>query len=40
VLDGAAEIAEAERRIRAIAEQPHDDYPAPSGAFTTLGGHR
>ena len=40
VLDGAGQIAAAERRIRAIAEQPDDEYPAPSGRFTTLGGHR
>jgi hypothetical protein len=31
VLDGAAQIASAERRIRAIAVQPDDDYPAPTG---------
>lgn len=40
VLDGAEQIAAAERRIRAIAEQPDEDYPDPSGRFTTLGGHR
>ena len=40
VLDGAREIEAAERRIRAIAAQPDDDYPTPSGAFTPLGGSR
>ncbi len=36
VLDGAAEIAAAEQRIRAIAVQPEDDYPAPSGIWEKL----
>ena len=33
----ADEIERAERRIHAIAEQPDDDYPVPSGAFAVLG---
>ncbi|MDF3154537.1 aldose 1-epimerase family protein [Mesorhizobium sp. XAP10] len=36
VLDGSAEIASAEARISAIAAQPDDDYPAPSGNFKPL----
>ncbi|MBS3648394.1 aldose 1-epimerase family protein [Pseudaminobacter sp. 19-2017] len=36
VLDGAEAIAEAERRITAIARQPEDDYPALSGNFARL----
>lgn len=36
VLDGASEIAACERRIAAIATQPQEDYPAPSGNFPTL----
>ncbi len=38
VLDGAGEIASAEKRIRAIAVQPDDDYPPPSGVFEKIGG--
>lgn len=38
VLDGAGEIAAAERRIAAIARQPDGDYPTPSGKFVSLGG--
>ena len=38
VLEGSAEIREAERRIAAIARQPEEDFPAPSGKFPTLGG--
>lgn len=38
VLDGAAAIAAAEARIRAIARQPADDYPMPSGNFRPLTG--
>jgi hypothetical protein len=37
-LDGAAAIAAAEARIRAIAEQPVEDYPAPSGRFPAIPG--
>ena len=37
VLDGAADIAASEARIRAIAQQPDTDYPAPSGRFAPLG---
>ena len=36
VLDGAAAIAAAEARIRTIARQPEDDYPAPSGTHRPL----
>jgi len=38
VLDGAAEIAAAEKRIRAIAIQPDEDYPQPSGVFEKIEG--
>jgi hypothetical protein len=38
VLDGADEIADCERRIRAIAVQPDDEYPAPAGAWESLSG--
>lgn len=38
VLDGADEIAECERRIRAIAVQPEDEYPAPTGEWESLSG--
>ena len=38
VLDGAAEIAAAERRIAGIARQPDEDYPEPSGNFRSLTG--
>jgi hypothetical protein len=38
VLDGAAEIAAAERRIAAIARQPEEDFPPPSGNFPVLSG--
>lgn len=38
VLDGAGEIAAMEQRIRAIAVQPADDYPQPSGLFEPLAG--
>ena len=37
-LDGAAEIAASEARIRAIAQQPLDDFPQPSGKFRDLAG--
>ncbi len=36
ILDGKDEIARAESRIRAIAKQPDDDYPRPSGDFVPL----
>jgi hypothetical protein len=36
VLDGQAEIDEAERRIASIAKQPEEDFPAPSGRFPKL----
>ncbi len=38
VLDGADDIAATERRIAAIAAQPEDDYPAPSGNHLKIGG--
>jgi hypothetical protein len=38
VLDGAAEIASVEKRIRAIAVQPEDDYPAPTGQWEEIKG--
>jgi hypothetical protein len=38
VLDGAAALAMAETRIRAIAAQPADSYPTPSGNFRPLTG--
>ena len=38
VLDGAQEIAAAERRITAIARQPQEDFPAPTGKFPVLAG--
>ena len=40
VLDGAGEIAACERRIGAIAGQPDDDYPAPTGQWEDLSGAR
>jgi hypothetical protein len=38
VLDGADAIAACERRIRAIAAQPDEDYPEPEGAWERLAG--
>jgi hypothetical protein len=38
VLNGSAAIAQAEERIAAIARQPEDDFPTPSGRFPILGG--
>lgn len=38
ILDGAAEIAASEARIRAIAGQPDDEYPAPSGNHLKIAG--
>lgn len=38
VLDGAREIAVAEARIAAIARQPEDDFPQPSGHFAQIPG--
>ncbi len=40
VLDGTAAMAEAEARIRAIARQPDEDFPEPSGRFAPLGADR
>ena len=36
VLDGAPDIVEAEARITAIARQPDNNYPKPSGNFALL----
>jgi hypothetical protein len=38
VLNGSAAIAQAEERIAAIARQPEDDFPTPSGRFPILRG--
>jgi hypothetical protein len=38
ILDGEREIAAAERRIGAIARQPQDEFPVPSGRFPVLAG--
>jgi hypothetical protein len=38
ILDGTDAIAAAERRIVAIARQPDQDFPEPSGNFATIGG--
>ncbi|KAA2315199.1 DUF4432 family protein [Pseudooceanicola sediminis] len=38
ILPDAAAIAAAEARITAIAAQPKEDFPAPSGTFTPIGG--
>ncbi|HLQ19533.1 MAG TPA: DUF4432 family protein, partial [Tabrizicola sp.] len=38
VLDGAHAMTNAETRIRAIAAQPDDPYPRPSGQFRPLTG--
>lgn len=38
VLENSGQIAETEQRIRAIAEQPTDDYPAPSFRFPSIAG--
>lgn len=38
VLDGAAEIEASEARIRAIGNQPVEDYPAPSNNHVQIGG--
>lgn len=38
VLDGAEAIGDAERRIAAVARQPAEDYPQPSGNFAPLQG--
>jgi len=38
VLDGAGDIADCQARIAAIAVQPRDDYPKPSGQFRPLAG--
>ena len=38
VLDGQADIAAAEARIAAIAAQPEDDYPEPTGRWEQIEG--
>ena len=38
VLDGREKIAATESRVRAIARQPEEDYPKPSGRFVRLSG--
>ena len=38
ILAGREEIAAEEARIRAIAEQPGEDYPEPSGNHLPIGG--
>jgi hypothetical protein len=38
ILDGAEEIADCAARIAAIAVQPADDFPTPSGRFQPLMG--
>ena len=38
ILDGAAAIAAAQARITAIARQPQEDFPKPSGRFLPLAG--
>jgi len=40
VLDGATAIERSEERIRAIVNQPVEDYPAPSNNHLKLGGRR
>lgn len=39
ILDGAPALDEARRRIEAIAAQPDEDFPAPSGMFEPLRGN-
>jgi hypothetical protein len=36
ILDGADAIARTERRIAAVARQPEDEFPIPSGNFRDL----
>ena len=38
ILDGREQISAAEMAIRAVASQPDDDYPPPTGVFAPLGG--
>ena len=38
ILDGGDAIAAAERRIAAIARQPDEDFPEPSGTFAPIAG--
>jgi hypothetical protein len=38
ILTTKAEIAVSEQRTRAIAEQPAEDYPQPSGKYLPIGG--
>jgi hypothetical protein len=38
ILPDTAAIAATEARIRAIAEQPADDFPTPSGIYPPIPG--
>lgn len=38
ILGDAASIAETETRIAAIAKQPIEEYPVPSGNYIAIGG--
>jgi hypothetical protein len=38
ILPDADAVAEAVSRIEAVARQPAEDYPAPSGAYPLIGG--
>ncbi len=38
ILDGPEQISAAETAIRAVALQPRDEYPPPTGVFAPLGG--
>jgi hypothetical protein len=40
VLAGPSEIATVEKRIAALAAQPHEDYPRPSGNHLPIGGRK
>jgi hypothetical protein len=40
VLDGAAAIRAADERIQAIARQPEDDYPDPTGNWASIKDRR
>jgi len=37
ILEGPGQISDAESKIQAVAMQPDDDYPRPTGVFTPLG---
>jgi hypothetical protein len=40
ILPDAAAVADAVKRIEGVALQPTDEYPAPSGKFSSIGGGR